>query len=135
MPSPARGEVDMGDVQVQGRAAVLREVGRPMAIERIAIGPLAPGDVLVKVEAASPCHTDPEAIEGQLALVQERRIIRSSHGGARPAEDFPAMARAWLDGRLDLDPLITARIPLEQINERFAALKRGETIRSAVTFG
>ena len=53
---------------LQARAAVLREVGRPMAIERIAIGPLQPGDVLVKVEAASLCHTDLEVIEGQLAL-------------------------------------------------------------------
>jgi S-(hydroxymethyl)glutathione dehydrogenase/alcohol dehydrogenase len=69
------------------------------------------------------------------ALMQEKRIIRSSYGGARPAEDFPAMAQAYLDGRLDLDGLITARIGLEQINEGFAALKRGEAIRSVVMFG
>ena len=69
------------------------------------------------------------------ALMQEKRITRSSYGGARPAEDFPAMAQAWLDGRLDLDGLITARIALEQINEGFAALKRGEAIRSVVMFG
>ncbi|MBL6459244.1 Zn-dependent alcohol dehydrogenase [Belnapia sp. T6] len=68
------------------------------------------------------------------ALMQERRIIRSSYGGARPAEDFPAMASAYLDGRLDLDSLVTARIALEQINEGFAALKRGEAIRSVVVF-
>ena len=35
---------------------------------------------------------------------------------------------------LDLDSLITARISLEQINEGFAALKRGEAIRSVVMF-
>jgi len=68
------------------------------------------------------------------ALMQEKRITRSSYGGARPAEDFPAMAHAYLDGRLDLDSLITARIGLEQINEGFAALKRGEAIRSVVVF-
>ncbi|MCB4823758.1 Zn-dependent alcohol dehydrogenase [Roseicella aerolata] len=68
------------------------------------------------------------------ALMQEKRITRSSYGGARPAEDFPAMAQAWLDGALDLDSLITARISLEQINEGFAALKRGEAIRSVVVF-
>jgi S-(hydroxymethyl)glutathione dehydrogenase / alcohol dehydrogenase len=68
------------------------------------------------------------------ALMQEKRITRSSYGGARPAEDFPAMAQAYLDGRLDLDGLITARISLEQINEGFAALKRGEAIRSVVMF-
>lgn len=68
------------------------------------------------------------------ALMQEKRITRSSYGGARPQEDFPAMAQAWLDGRLDLDGLITARISLEQINEGFAALKRGEAVRSVVVF-
>jgi S-(hydroxymethyl)glutathione dehydrogenase/alcohol dehydrogenase len=68
------------------------------------------------------------------ALMQEKRITRSSYGGARPAEDFPAMAQAYLDGKLDLDSLITARIGLAEINEGFAALKRGEAIRSVVVF-
>ncbi|GGC36742.1 alcohol dehydrogenase [Siccirubricoccus deserti] len=68
------------------------------------------------------------------ALMQEKRITRSSYGGARPAEDFPAMAEAYLAGRLDLDSLITRRIRLDDINEGFAALKRGEAIRSVVMF-
>ena len=52
---------------IQARAAVLREVGRPMTIETIGVGPVGAGDVLVKVKAASLCHTDLEVIEGQLA--------------------------------------------------------------------
>jgi S-(hydroxymethyl)glutathione dehydrogenase / alcohol dehydrogenase len=68
------------------------------------------------------------------ALMQEKRIVRSSYGGARPQTDFPAMSRAYLDGRLDLDGLVSARIRLDRINEGFAALKRGETIRSVVVF-
>lgn len=68
------------------------------------------------------------------ALMQEKHITRSSYGGARPRKDFPAMARAYLDGQLDLDSLVTARIALEEINEGFAALKRGEAIRSVVVF-
>jgi S-(hydroxymethyl)glutathione dehydrogenase / alcohol dehydrogenase len=68
------------------------------------------------------------------ALMQEKRITRSSYGGARPREDFPALSRAYLDGTLDLDGLVTATIRLEQINEGFAALKRGEAIRSVVVF-
>jgi S-(hydroxymethyl)glutathione dehydrogenase/alcohol dehydrogenase len=66
--------------------------------------------------------------------MQEKRIVRSSYGGARPQTDFPAMSRAYLDGRLDLDGLVSARIRLDRINEGFAALKRGETIRSVVVF-
>jgi S-(hydroxymethyl)glutathione dehydrogenase/alcohol dehydrogenase len=68
------------------------------------------------------------------ALMGEKRIRRSSYGGARPARDFPLLARAYLDGRLYLDELITRRIALEDINDGFAALKAGEAIRSVVMF-
>jgi S-(hydroxymethyl)glutathione dehydrogenase/alcohol dehydrogenase len=68
------------------------------------------------------------------ALMGEKRIRRSSYGGARPARDFPMLARAYLDGRLYLDELITRRIRLDEINAGFAALKAGEAIRSVVVF-
>lgn len=64
------------------------------------------------------------------ALMGEKRIRRSSYGGARPARDFPFLARAALAGRLDLKGLISRRIGLDELNEGFAALKAGETIRS-----
>lgn len=68
------------------------------------------------------------------SLMQEKRIRRSSYGNARPRRDFPLLARAYLDGDLMLDELISRRIALEEINDGFAALKRGETIRSVITF-
>jgi S-(hydroxymethyl)glutathione dehydrogenase/alcohol dehydrogenase len=68
------------------------------------------------------------------SLMAERRIRRSSYGGARPARDFPLLARAYLDGRLFLDELITRHLPLADINDGFAALKAGEAIRSVVMF-
>jgi S-(hydroxymethyl)glutathione dehydrogenase / alcohol dehydrogenase len=68
------------------------------------------------------------------ALMGEKRIRRSSYGGARPARDFPMLARAYLDGRLFLDELITRHIALDEINAGFAALKAGEAIRSVVVF-
>jgi S-(hydroxymethyl)glutathione dehydrogenase / alcohol dehydrogenase len=69
------------------------------------------------------------------SLMQEKRITRSSYGGAKPAQDFPLLAQAYLDGALRLDEMISARIPLEAINDGFAALKRGETVRSVIQFG
>jgi len=68
------------------------------------------------------------------ALMGEKRIRRSSYGGARPARDFPLLARAYLDGKLFLDELITRHISLDDINAGFAALKAGEAIRSVVMF-
>jgi S-(hydroxymethyl)glutathione dehydrogenase / alcohol dehydrogenase len=68
------------------------------------------------------------------SLMQEKRIRRVSYGNARPRRDFPLLARAYLDGSLMLDELISRRISLEQINDGFDALKRGEAIRSVVMF-
>jgi len=68
------------------------------------------------------------------SLMQEKRIRRVSYGNTRPRRDFPLLARAYLDGALKLDEMISRRIKLEEINEGFAALKRGETIRSVITF-
>lgn len=68
------------------------------------------------------------------SITGEKRITRSSYGGARPHRDFPALAQAYLDGRLKLDELITQRLSLEQINEGYAALERGDGLRSVVVF-
>ncbi len=66
------------------------------------------------------------------ALMGEKKITRSSYGGARPRRDFPWLARAYLDGRLNLDALISARVPLERINEGFDAMRHGDCIRTVV---
>jgi S-(hydroxymethyl)glutathione dehydrogenase / alcohol dehydrogenase len=68
------------------------------------------------------------------ALMGEKRIRRSSYGGARPQRDFPLLARSYLQGKLQLDSYVTRRLRLEEINDGFAALKRGEGVRSVVTF-
>src|SRR5687768_3110342 len=68
------------------------------------------------------------------ALMGEKRIVRSSYGGARPRRDFPWLARLYLSGKLRLDELITRRIRLEEINEGFAAMTRGEIVRAVIVF-
>ncbi|MCB1742118.1 MAG: Zn-dependent alcohol dehydrogenase [Gammaproteobacteria bacterium] len=68
------------------------------------------------------------------SLMGERRIVRSSYGGTRPSTDFPALARAYLDGRLLLDEMISARIALDDINRGFDALRAGQAVRTVVTF-
>ena len=68
------------------------------------------------------------------ALMQEKRIRRSSYGNARPARDFPMLVRSYLNGDLMLDELITQRIGLGAINEGFSALRQGKSIRSVIVF-
>jgi S-(hydroxymethyl)glutathione dehydrogenase/alcohol dehydrogenase len=69
------------------------------------------------------------------SLMGEKRIVRSSYGDARPRRDFPWIAREYLEGRVKLDELITRRIGLAEINDGFAALARGEGIRTVVELG
>ncbi|MBI4012674.1 MAG: Zn-dependent alcohol dehydrogenase [Candidatus Rokubacteria bacterium] len=77
------------------------------------------------------------AVEARLSLrfgslMGEKRIVRSSYGGARPRVDFPRIARAYLDGRVRLDELITRRLPLSEINEGFEGMERGEVTRAVL---
>ncbi len=66
------------------------------------------------------------------SLMGEKKITRSAYGGARPKRDFPWLARSYLEGKLKLDELITARMPLRGINTGFDAMRRGEGIRTVV---
>jgi S-(hydroxymethyl)glutathione dehydrogenase / alcohol dehydrogenase len=114
----------------RGADVVIEAAGVPAAF-RASVEAVRPGGQVVWLGKTGVN----EAVEFRWgALMQEKRITRSSYGGARPQRDFPAMSRAYLDGRLDLDSLVTARIRLEEINEGFAALKRGEAIRSVIIF-
>jgi Zn-dependent alcohol dehydrogenase len=133
------------------RAAVLHAVSKPLVVERIELTSFAPHDVLVRVRASGLCHTDLEVMRGSLqlpilgktavdarvslrfgSLMGKKRIVRSSYGGARPRVDFPRIARAYLDGTVLLDELITRRLALAEINEGFEGMERGEVTRAVV---
>jgi S-(hydroxymethyl)glutathione dehydrogenase/alcohol dehydrogenase len=66
------------------------------------------------------------------SLMGDKRIVRSSYGGARPQRDFPWLANAYLKGELKLDELISLRLPLEQINTGFEAMAQGDVVRAVV---
>ncbi|MDA1001706.1 MAG: Zn-dependent alcohol dehydrogenase, partial [bacterium] len=48
------------------RAAILREVGKPLSVEEIEVDPPREGEVLVKMAAAGVCHSDYHAMNGEL---------------------------------------------------------------------
>lgn len=66
------------------------------------------------------------------SIMGEKRITRSSYGAARPARDFPWLAQLYLDGRLDLDSLITHRLALGEVNAGFDGMRRGEVVRAVI---
>lgn len=69
------------------------------------------------------------------SLMGEKQITRCSYGGAQTARDFPLLARAYLSGDLELDPYITDRIGIEDINDGFDRLRNGQALRSVIVFG
>lgn len=64
-----------------------------------------------------------------------RRILGSNYGFAEPAIDFPRYAAMALDGRLPIDRLIDRRIALDDLEDAFAAMRRGEYTRQVIDFG
>ena len=67
-------------------------------------------------------------------LVTGRNWRGSAFGGARGRTDVPKIVDWYMDGRIDIDSLITHTMPLEQINEGFDLMRRGESIRSVVIY-
>ncbi|MDX6730859.1 MAG: S-(hydroxymethyl)glutathione dehydrogenase / alcohol dehydrogenase [Baekduia sp.] len=64
-----------------------------------------------------------------------RRILGSNYGFAEPAIDFPRYAAWTLDGRLPVERLIDRRILLDDVEDAFAAMRRGEYTRQVIEFG
>jgi S-(hydroxymethyl)glutathione dehydrogenase/alcohol dehydrogenase len=62
------------------------------------------------------------------------RIIGSNMGSTRLSVDVPQLVELYRQGRLKLDELITARYPLERINEAIESMERGEALRNVITF-
>lgn len=70
---------------------------------------------------------------GALAAANQK-IVGSKMGEARIARDIPLLVEHYRTGRLKLDELITARYPLERINEAIAAVRNGEALRNVLIF-
>ncbi|HEY3832038.1 MAG TPA: Zn-dependent alcohol dehydrogenase [Acidimicrobiia bacterium] len=67
-------------------------------------------------------------------FLMEKRIQGSNMGSNRFRVDMPLYVDWYLDGKLKLDELVSAVMPLERINEGFAALKGGEVARQLILF-
>jgi S-(hydroxymethyl)glutathione dehydrogenase/alcohol dehydrogenase len=67
-------------------------------------------------------------------LVTGRVWKGTAFGGARGRTDVPKIVDWYMEGKIEIDSLITHVLPLEQINEGFALMERGESIRSVVVY-
>jgi S-(hydroxymethyl)glutathione dehydrogenase / alcohol dehydrogenase len=67
-------------------------------------------------------------------LVTGRVWKGTAFGGARGRTDVPKIVDWYMDGKINIDDLITHRLPLERINDGFTLMERGESIRSVVIY-
>jgi S-(hydroxymethyl)glutathione dehydrogenase/alcohol dehydrogenase len=67
-------------------------------------------------------------------LVTGRNWRGTAFGGARGRTDVPKIVDWYMEGKINIDDLITHVLPFEQINEGFELMKRGESIRSVVVY-
>jgi S-(hydroxymethyl)glutathione dehydrogenase/alcohol dehydrogenase len=67
-------------------------------------------------------------------LVTGRVWKGTAFGGARGRTDVPRIVDWYMERKINIDDLITHRLPLERINEGFDLMHRGESIRSVVAY-
>jgi S-(hydroxymethyl)glutathione dehydrogenase/alcohol dehydrogenase len=67
-------------------------------------------------------------------LVTGRVWKGTAFGGARGRTDVPAIVDWYMDKKIQIDPMITHKLPLERINEAFELMHKGESIRSVVVY-
>ncbi|AUH65510.1 S-(hydroxymethyl)glutathione dehydrogenase/class III alcohol dehydrogenase [Paracoccus zhejiangensis] len=67
-------------------------------------------------------------------LVTGRVWKGTAFGGARGRTDVPKIVDWYMDGKIEIDPMITHTMPLEDINKGFDLMHKGESIRSVVLY-
>jgi S-(hydroxymethyl)glutathione dehydrogenase / alcohol dehydrogenase len=120
------GEVVPGGVDVAFEA-----VGSPALVAETFLA-TRPGGTCVVVGSMPPGATIP--IDGR-ALFADRRLRGCIGGNNVPAVDIPRIAALYRQGRLDLDALVSARRPLDDVATAIAETERGDVARSVVVLG
>jgi S-(hydroxymethyl)mycothiol dehydrogenase len=112
-----------------GADVVIEAVGRPETYRQAFFARDHAG-VLVQVGVPSPDMTiDLPMIE----LFGRGGALKSSwYGDCLPSRDFPMLIDLYLQGRLDLDRFVSETIGLDQVEDAFGRMQRGEVLRSVV---
>ncbi len=104
----------------------IEATGRPEAARAAFLSTRTRGAaVLIGIPAA-----DAEVSLPALSIPRmERRVLGSVYGSSRPERDFPALLRMYRSGRLPLDRLVAARVPLDAVEDAFALMRAGTSGR------
>ena len=65
-------------------------------------------------------------------MIQQKRLVGSLLGDCWPNRDIPRLVALWQRGDLDLQSIITHRVPLDGVNEGFNHLRAAKGVRTVV---
>jgi Zn-dependent alcohol dehydrogenase len=117
----------------------LTRVGADYAFECAGIAALAALGVEATRAGGSTVVVGAPPLEGKLELdplvlfgISEKKLMGCFLGSCNSLRDIPRMVAMWQAGQLDLDALVTARRPLDEINDAFTDLGAGIGIRTVI---
>ncbi len=67
-------------------------------------------------------------------LITGRRIAGSSFGGVKGRDGVPKLVDLWMEGKIDVDPFISHKITLDEVNKGFELMEAQDGIRSVIEF-
>jgi S-(hydroxymethyl)glutathione dehydrogenase/alcohol dehydrogenase len=67
-------------------------------------------------------------------LITGRRVAGSSFGGVKGRDQVPQLVDRWLAGEIDVDPLVSHRLELDEVNRGFELMEAQDGIRSVIVF-
>ncbi len=119
---------ETGKAHENPRSRCIR-IRKTLSIETVDLQPPGPGEVLVEIKATGLCHTDAFTLSGK-----EPEGVFPSILGHEGAGVVPRIVDWYMDGKINIDDLITHTLTLDQINDGFDLMHKGESIRSVVVY-
>lgn len=119
------------DISNGGVEFAFEVIGLPKTIEQ-AVQMLAPAG-LMTIVGATPVSASINLPSFNI-LVNEWRVQGTYLGSSPFTRDIPRYAALYLQGALEMDKLISSRIPLERIDEGFATMRAGVQARNVIIF-
>lgn len=119
--------------RTEGRGAdyVFEAIGLP-AVQELCLDAARPAGTVVLV-GVSPMGSSTN-LPGAIITRQEKTVTGSYYGTTNTGRDFPLYADLYLQGKLDLDRLVSQQYTLDQINAAYAAMLAGENARGVIVF-
>ena len=68
-------------------------------------------------------------------LITGRRVAGSSFGGVKGRDQVPQLVERWLAGELDIEPFVSHKLTLDEVNRGFELMEAQDGIRSVIDFG